>query len=84
MEKVELAKRYGTLKGILWHQGESDAFADKIPVYENKLKELFASFRKYAGNDSLPIIAGELGSYPVSEKMKTNWQSINEIIHRVA
>ena len=84
MEKVDLAKKYGTLKGILWHQGESDAFADKIPVYENKLKELFAFFRKYAGNDSLPIITGELGSYPVSEKMKTNWQSINEIIHRVA
>jgi hypothetical protein len=84
MEKVELAKKYGTLKGILWHQGESDAFEDKIPVYKSKLNELFTFFRKYTGNDSLPIILGELGSYPVSEKMKTNWSSINEIIHQAA
>jgi hypothetical protein len=83
-EKVELAQKYGTLKGILWHQGESDAFEDKIPVYESKLNELFTFFRKNAGNDSLPIIMGELGSYPVSEKMKTNWNSINEIIHQAA
>lgn len=84
MEKVELVKKYGTLKGILWHQGESDAFEDKIPVYKSKLNELFTFFRKNAGNDSLPIIMGELGSYPVSEKMKTNWSSINEIIHQAA
>lgn len=83
-EKVELAKKYGTLKGILWHQGESDAFEDKIPVYESKLNELFTFFRKYAGNGFLPIIMGELGTYPVSEKMRTNWNLINEIIHQVA
>ncbi|HZL10732.1 MAG TPA: sialate O-acetylesterase [Prolixibacteraceae bacterium] len=84
MEKVELAKKYGTLKGILWHQGESDAFEAKIPEYESRLKELFSFFRKYIGNDSLPIMIGELGSYPVSETMKTNWSSINKIIHKVA
>jgi len=84
MEKVELAKKYGTLKGILWHQGESDAFEDKIPVYKSKLNELFTFFRKYTGNDSLPIILGELGSYTVSEKMKANWNSINGIIHQAA
>jgi len=84
MEKVKLAKKHGTLKGILWHQGESDAFEDKIPVYKSKLNDLFIFFRKYAGNDSLPIILGELGSYPVSEKMKTNWNSINGIIHQAA
>lgn len=84
IEKVELAKKYGTLKGILWHQGESDAFEDKIPVYENNLKELFTFFRKYTENDSLPIIMGELGTYPTKETMKNNWNSINEIIHQVA
>jgi len=84
IEKVELAKKQGVLKGILWHQGESDASADKIPGYESKLKKLFAFFREYAGDDSLPILVGELGAYPVSEKMKTNWKSINDIIHRMA
>jgi hexosaminidase len=84
MEKVELAKKRGVLKGILWHQGESDASENKIPGYEHKLKKLFAFFREYAGNKHLPVFVGELGSYPVPEKMKTNWQSINHIIHHVA
>jgi len=84
IEKVELAKKYGSLKGILWHQGESDAFEGKIPSYENNLKELFTFFREYAENDSLPIMMGELGTYPIKEIMKNNWSLINEIIHQVA
>lgn len=84
IEKVELAKKYGMLKGILWHQGESDATSEKIPVYEQNLTELFSFFRSYTGNQSLPIILGELGSYTVKEEMKQNWSLINEIIRKTA
>ncbi|MFA5326516.1 MAG: sialate O-acetylesterase [Prolixibacteraceae bacterium] len=83
-EKVDLAKKIGVIKGILWHQGESDAFEDKIPVYGEKLKELFAFFRSYTGNENLPILLGELGTYPVGEKMKQNWPKITEIIRQEA
>lgn len=83
MEKVDLAKKHGIIKGIIWHQGESDAFPDKIPVYYEKLNNLVSFFRDYTGNPNLPIILGELGSYPVSENMKTNWELINNIIRRV-
>jgi len=62
-EKVELGKKYGTIKAILWHQGESDAKPDGIVQRQGKLKALFEMFRKTVGNDSLPILMGELGSF---------------------
>ncbi len=77
-EKVELAKRYGIIKGILWHQGESDANERNIPKYEERLNTLFSKFRATIGNDSLPVLMGELGSYSANKK---NWALINEIIH---
>jgi len=83
-EKVDLARQYGTIKGILWHQGESDAFPDKIPDYEMKLKANLKFLRAYTGNNSLPVIAGELGSLEVADKWKNNWESINRILEKVA
>lgn len=76
-EKMAFAKTKGTVKGILWHQGESDANAQLIPQYQNNLKKLFGIFRSYADNDKLPIILGELGSY---SKTPDNWNAINIII----
>lgn len=83
MEKVDLAKKGGILKGILWHQGESDAFPDKIPVYEKKLKENFAFFREYAQNDSLPILVGQLGAAQAAQKYRASWELVNNIIRKV-
>ncbi|WP_243348602.1 sialate O-acetylesterase [Parabacteroides sp. FAFU027] len=62
-EKVELGKRYGTIKAILWHQGETDAKPEGIQQRQENLKTLFGMFRNAIGNDSLPILMGELGSY---------------------
>ncbi len=62
-EKVGIGKKYGTIKAILWHQGESDAKPDGIVQRQGKLKALFEMFRKTVGNDSLPILMGELGSF---------------------
>jgi Domain of unknown function (DUF303). len=62
-EKVELGKRYGTIKAILWHQGETDAKPDGIKQRQQNLKTLFGMFRNAVDNDSIPILMGELGSY---------------------
>jgi len=83
-DKVDQARQYGTIKAILWHQGESDAFPDKIPDYEKKLKENFEFLRAYTGDSSLPIISGELGSLEVAAKWKSNWEEINRILEKVA
>lgn len=80
-EKTALARQYGNICGILWHQGESDANARSIPLYRDRLKTLFATFREIAGNEKLPVLIGELGAY---SKDKENWQSINREIHAYA
>ena len=76
-QKIEFARTQGTIKGILWHQGESDANTKAIPLYKDNLKTLFSIFRNYAGNDKLPILMGELGTY---SKSPNEWNTINELI----
>ena len=82
--KIRLALEKGTLKGILWHQGESDAFLEKIPNYEDNLETLFQFFRQYSQQEDLPIISGELGAFSCDSERKILWQMINEKIERVA
>lgn len=73
-EKIALAKQYGTLAGILWHQGESDANEQNILTYKTELNRLFSLFRNIAESSQLPIIMGELGYF---EPNAINKQKIN-------
>jgi len=80
-EKVEIGKQYGTVKGVLWHQGESDANEKGMKSHKENLSKLFKIFRTVIGNENTPIIVGELGSF---SKYKENWQKINEQINKYA
>ena len=74
-EKVAMGNRYGTIKGILWHQGENDAIKpETIAVHQRQLQKLFKIFRKEVGNKRLPVFLGELGSFSANDP---NWQEIN-------
>ena len=53
----------GTLKGILWHQGESDSSREFAPQYETKLHDLIARFRRELGAPNIPFICGQLGQF---------------------
>ncbi len=76
--KMETGKKYGVIKGILWHQGENDAGSvQTIEIYGNKLKKLVELFRKEAGNPDLPVLIGELGSFSENNE---NWQAVNKKI----
>ena len=78
LAKAATGKQYGTIKGILWHQGESDTNEKNIPHYSERLSVLFTKFRKAIGNDNLPILLGELGSF---SKNKKGFELINKAIH---
>jgi hypothetical protein len=78
-EKVNIGQKYGTIRGILWHQGESDASAtERREIYPMQLTRLFEKFRKEAGNATLPIFAGELGRFSVNSD---KWKALNQQIH---
>lgn len=68
--QTKLAQRSSTLKGILWHQGESDCNSDfDISTYYNKFNLMITELRLQLQNPSLPIIIGE-----VSENISEKWQ----------
>jgi len=83
-ERVDTAQTFGTIKGILWHQGESDAHSDKIPLYKDAIEILFGTFRNIAEDDALPILAGELGAFREPVEVQLQCDSINSIIHESA
>ena len=63
VQRIENAMRCGVVKGMLWHQGESDSNPADAAVYLPKLAELIARIRKLTGQPDLPVVAGELGQY---------------------
>ena len=58
--RTKLALKDGTLKGILWHQGEGDSSPQKREVYAKKCVELVEKIRKIFDCPEIPFIAGEL------------------------
>ncbi len=82
--KVMFAGAYGTIKGILWHQGESNASEERITTYAQRLNALFHEFRRIADNNSLPVIMGELGRFAEPEDKQARWDKVNSIIHFTA
>ena len=81
LSKVEIARQNGTIKGILWHQGESDANENDIPMHKQRLALLFSKFRTAVGNNELPVLLGELGSF---SENPANFNLINKAIHEYA
>lgn len=63
MKRVELATQQGVLKGILWHQGESDNDSVHSAIYLEKLKTLINRLRTALHQPNLPFIAGEIGYF---------------------
>ncbi len=60
MARMKEAMKTGTLKGILWHQGEVN-IGD--PKYVDTLKALVKDLRNDLKQPDLPIIVGELGRF---------------------
>jgi len=63
MARAEVALPAGTLKGILWHQGESDCNPERAPRYEKRLHDLIDRFRATLKAPDVPFIAGQMGQF---------------------
>jgi len=63
IKRVKLAMQQGILKGILWHQGESDNDSIHAARYMDKLQTLIARFRTDLQQPALPFVAGEIGYF---------------------
>lgn len=63
IERTKTAMQKGTLKGILWQQGESDSDSIKSIIYGTKLETLIKSFRKEFKIKHLPFVAGKIADF---------------------
>jgi len=64
LARARRALQDGTLKAILWHQGEGDSSPQAAALYEQRLEALIARFRADLDAPDLPFILGQLGRFP--------------------
>lgn len=63
VSRAKIAMLKGVLKGILWHQGESDNNPRSAAVYMEKLKTMIHRFRTDLQLPEVPFVAGEIGYF---------------------
>lgn len=65
LSRTRRALEDGELKGILWHQGESDSHPKLSGKYKRELKLLIRRFRDAFEMKTLPVVMGQLGQFGV-------------------
>jgi hypothetical protein len=68
LQRAAAAMKKGVLKGIIWHQGESDSGPEKRAVYMDTLVALIQRFRQELHAPNVPFVAGELGYFTEDKK----------------
>jgi hypothetical protein len=64
VQRAKLAMHDGTLKGILWHQGESDSGTEaKANGYSDRLLKMIGDIRTELASPRVPFVVGELGEF---------------------
>ncbi len=58
--RMQIALSSGTLKAILWHQGEADCYEGNAEDYEDRLRALIADFRTKFNAENIPFMIGQL------------------------
>ena len=83
---ARLAMRTSVLRGILWHQGESDCSAQSSADYGERLRNMLRCLRRDLGADNTPILIGALGDYlkDFDEDTQRYYPVINEALRAVA
>lgn len=66
MERIKQAQKIGQLKGVIWHQGESNCSGtEKLSKedYRKRIIKLMMDIREETGCDNLPVVVGQLGQW---------------------
>ena len=82
LRRARFALRSGELKGIIWHQGESDSNPRLSGGYETKLRELIQRFRSDLNAENVPFILGEVSNF--KQVPNNDMMLVNTAIRNVA
>jgi hypothetical protein len=62
--RAKAAAEFGTIAGILWHQGEADAGTEtNAATYGERLAKMVAALRTELKSPYLPFVAGQIGEF---------------------
>ena len=81
--RTRAAIQNGTLKGIIWHQGETDCTAKGIVNYQEKLKNVVIGFRADFKNPKLTFIAGELPAFQTQQPDEEKKMRFNPYVAKI-
>lgn len=84
MVRAKAALKDGTIRGILWHQGEGDSGKkETAESYAARLSQMVKDLRAELGAGDVPFVAGELGLFLAKEKegKPSFWPTVNEQIN---
>lgn len=88
LERAKLALKDGTLKGILWHQGEADSGNERLATtYGERLAQMVKGLRADLGVGDVPFVAGKLGEFLKREDKDGKpslWPKVNEQIGAIS
>jgi len=86
MKLMAVAKDYGHVQGILWHQGETDSKIRpkvKMEIYKRDLIKTIELLRRISGDRTVPFIAGSLPDFLTLKGRHPNYPKVNQAIQQV-
>jgi len=85
LDRIKLAG--GTIKGILWSQGEGDAsYEDKAAEYEKAMLNFIDTLRQDINNPGLPFLIVQTGRFSTagSSQPGPTWEKVRDAQRRIA
>ncbi len=74
----------GTIKAVLWHQGEHDSKAETdASSYSHRFTRMMTTLRERLDAPSLPVIFGELGSYLAARPDFPHYRIVNAELRKI-
>lgn len=64
VSRAKIASGFGTIAGVIWHQGEGDAGSEtNATSYSKRLEKMILDFRNELQQPNLPFIVGQIGEF---------------------
>ena len=84
MAAAREAARDGTLKAVLWHQGEHDSKSEAgASNYSQRFTAMATALRERLDAPSLPVIVGELGAYLSERPDFPHYRTVNAELRKI-
>ena len=92
VQRAKAAAQVGTVKGVLWHQGETDTLKkETADSYETRLTQMIKDLRADLNQPELPVVVGQLGDflsltsdkYPFVDTVRSAIKHMPEVVQHV-